>query len=155
MKFILLLLLMCIGLETYAQNDTTKTPFKPGDVFVGVNSEALGVGTLNISLSPEIGICISNTDMIYGSVFYTKEPRVSTITLGWDKLVYKTAYVGVSGSLYGDTGEWRKRFSVEMGVMGNLWGWLYISPKLILSDSWRDVNNDFNVSTTVNFSIKI
>lgn len=142
----------------WSQDTASVSPWKAGDFFVGVNSDITGIGITNLALSPMIGIAISANNIVYGSLFYAKEPRMSTFKVGWNKRVYYSSYVGVSTAIYSTGGsglEWPKNISIEVGVFKSLFGWLMISPKLILSDTWQEGTNDFNLQTGVSFAVKL
>jgi len=165
-KFLVILFSLFLTASTYSQyviidnseiqsSEVVKTPWTKGNFFVGVNSDVLGLSLWSVSLSPFIGYAITNNDMIYGSLYYTEDPRISTFKLGWNKRVYHSAYIGLAGSIYGEKATWQKAVSVEIGVCKNLWSWLMISPKISFTDSWSETNADFNFTTSVSFAVKI
>jgi len=137
------------------QEAPIKTPWKKGNFFIGVNSDVLGISISTLSLSPFIGYALNDNNMVYGSVWYADEPRISTFKIGWNKRVYYSAYVGLSGSMYGENATWQKAVSLEFGVCKNLWSWLMISPKIIFTDNWDEGNADFNFSSSVSFAVKL
>lgn len=131
------------------------TPWHKGDFFVGVNSDVLGISILSLGLSPFIGYAISDNDMVYGSLYYTEDPRISTFKVGWNKRVYHSAYIGIAGAMYGENTTWQKSVQLEFGVCKNIWSWLMVSPKIGFTESWDDSNADFYFTTAVSFAVKL
>lgn len=141
-----------------SQDSPPPRPWQSGDFFVGVNSNLLEVSANSIGLSPSIGYAVSNQDMIWASVWYAEEPRVSTFRAGWQRTVYYSGYVGLSGAAYGagkDFGDWNKQLSVEIGVTKPLWSWLILQPKISFVRDWNDDVSQFYFSTGVTFAIKL
>lgn len=160
MKKLILLSLVLFSFNLFSQNEEMPiTAMQKGAFYVGVNSELLNVSWNALGLSPFIGYAFSNSDLIYGSLNYTEDPRISTFKIGWDKRFYHSAYFGISASIYGEGSDWRKAIAPEFGVMKSLWGWLIVSPKIIFTYSWEDKDNeiltDFYFNTAVTFAVKL
>lgn len=155
MFFTSLLAILFIGVSYSQDSTSTNKAWKQGDFFVGVNSNLLEVSANSIGLSPSIGYAISNQDMLWVSLWYAKNPRVSTFKGGWQRTVYHSLFIGVSGAVYGEGSQWNKSIGFEIGVVKPLWTWLVVQPKIGFVEDWNDTVSQFHFSTGVTFAVKL
>lgn len=152
---IILLTVLC-GLSLNAQDgNVTKNYWNKGDFFIGVNSDLLDVSVNSIGLTPAIGYSLSGKDMMYCSLWYASEPRLSTFTLGWQHLIYRSLYIGVNAGVYGEGSEWTQNLGFELGLVKPLWSWLIVSPKIGFVEHWNEGIGQFGFRTGVTFAVRL
>ena len=163
-KFLLItfttLLFSTIGTMAFSQEAVPAkksfvSPWNGGDYFLGVNSQGQEISIAYYSLSPLVGWAPSDKDMLYGSVNYTDAPRTSTFKVGWNRLIYKSLYVGVGTTIFGQEKDWPKTGTIECGVYKRLWSFLLVSPKLCVNVTELKGTTSWTLNSGVTFAVKL
>lgn len=141
-----------------AQDSTNYNLFKAGTFYIGVNTNIADVAWTDIRLSPQIGLALSDREIIYGFVTYTNSPKYQDYKIGYDRQISNNFYLGFGLRFVNEEigGEhiWSKWGSGEIGLFKSITKNLYLSPKLEVGYQFGD-SDKFDIRTNLALVLKL